>query len=406
MFKFDLIARIRVQARTLYHKLHGAMWFPHVPVTLLVFIGAAWLIYSTFGGQWQLVLTHFSRSDIDMSSDALPKAVIGGSLVIMAIGLFLRSRIAWFMALGLIIAAIINVYFFEFDRSFVLFIYLILIAGTLAASWRAFDHANLTASTLFAISAIFMLFSYATFGSFYLGDDFRPPITDLVTALYYSTVTMSTVGYGDFAPQTIEAKLFTISIIVLGVAVFATSLTAIVTPLLNRSMNQIINRKANRMKRENHFVILGNSPLAQNTCKELQARGQPVTRVLRHKLNEDSLLNNYDIVVGDVGDTETLKIAGCCKAIAILAMFEDDSENAFAILAVRALGSSARTVSAVNNSSNMNRMRLVKPDVVIAPQILGGELAAMFVCGEKVTGEHIIDRLFHNIETSSSEVSS
>jgi voltage-gated potassium channel len=37
---------------------------------------------------------------------------------------------------------------------------------------------------------------------------------------------MSTVGYGDIVPVATEARLFAISVIVLGVAVFAASLTA------------------------------------------------------------------------------------------------------------------------------------------------------------------------------------
>ena len=81
-----------------------------------------------------------------------------------------------------------------------------------------------------------MLLIYATFGTFYLGSEFHPRVTDLVTALYYAMVTMSTVGYGDITPQTTEAKLFAVSIIVLGVAVFATSLTAVIAPLVTRSL--------------------------------------------------------------------------------------------------------------------------------------------------------------------------
>ena len=43
------------------------------------------------------------------------------------------------------------------------------------------------------------------------------------------------------------------------------------------------NRKGTSMKRENHFVVIGNTPLAVNTWRELARRGRPVTRVLREK---------------------------------------------------------------------------------------------------------------------------
>jgi voltage-gated potassium channel len=114
-----------------------------------------------------------------------------------------------------------------------------------------------------------MLLLYATFGSYYLGAEFKPPITDLVTALYYAMVTMSTVGYGDIVSAAPEARLFTLSVIVLGVAVFATSLTAVIPPLVNQSRKGIIDRKGTGMRRENHFVVIGNTPSSINTWREL-----------------------------------------------------------------------------------------------------------------------------------------
>lgn len=397
MLKYNPLTSIRVYARQLYHKLRGPLWFPHVPVTLLVIFSAAWVIYTTLGQQMPALIAQFSAGEFNIVPKHLPLAVIGGGLLIMAFGLSVRSRFAWTMALILIIAAIVNLYVSGSQGTLALFVFLILITGLLALTWKSFNHATLTGSTLFAVASIFMLFSYASFGALHLGDQFKPPINDLVTALYFSTVTMSTVGYGDITPQTIDTKLFTISLIVLGVAVFATSLTAVVTPLVSRSMKHITNRQAHRMKRENHFVVLGNSILAQNTFRELKSRGQPVTRVLRQKPEQGAELDT-DIVIGDTGNSQTLKDAGCDKAIAVLAMFDDDSENAFAILAVRELGGSGKTISAVNNPENLSRIRLVKPDVVIAPQILGGELAAMLACGEEITAEHVISSVFNNLE--------
>lgn len=176
--------------------------------------------------------------------------------------------------------------------------------------------------------------------------------------------------------------------IVLGVAVFATSLTAVVAPMVTRSLQGIVNRRNNRMKRENHFVVIGNTPLAINTWRELAHRGQTVTRILREPPATE--LQGVDVVVGDPGNVDVLGQAGVPKATAVLAMLDDDSENAFVILAVRELGGRARTVAAVNDARHLSRIRLVQPDLVIAPQILGGELAAMMMCGEEVTSDFVM----------------
>ena len=73
--------------------------------------------------------------------------------------------------------------------------------AALLASYAWFDRSSLAASTLFAITSALLLLIYAVFGSLYLGNQFSPPIKDPVTALYYSVVTMGTVGYGDITPR-------------------------------------------------------------------------------------------------------------------------------------------------------------------------------------------------------------
>ena len=89
-----------------------------------------------------------------------------------------------------------------------------------------------------------------------------------------------------------------------------------------------------------------------------------------------------------------LREAGADHAEAVLAMMADDSENAFCVLAVRELGSSTRTVAAVNDARHLSRVKLVQPDVIIAPQVLGGELTAMLLSGEQVTPEFVMQRVF------------
>lgn len=51
-------------------------------------------------------------------------------------------------------------------------------------------------STLFALTSVVMLLMHGAFGRYYPRAGCKPPITDLVTALDYSLVTMSTAGYG------------------------------------------------------------------------------------------------------------------------------------------------------------------------------------------------------------------
>ena len=388
LMRLSPVQQIRIQLRRLNHVLHGRLWFPHVPLGFLIAVGGAWLLRQDIGADFSPFLADLLTGHPHLQPRLLPQLLMGIGMLITAVGLLFRSRVAWLMALMLAISATLSLLLVRHEGGHLLLGYFILIMAALLFARAQFNRSSVTASTLFALASVVMLLLYATFGAYYLGSDFKPAITDLATALYFALVTASTVGYGDITPQTVDARLFSLSIIVLGVAVFATSLTAVVGPMVTQSLRKIVDRKSKRMKRENHFVVIGNTFLAINTWRELVRRGQEVTRVLREAGSAD--LGDTDVVVGDPGNVDVLRQAGAEKAQAVLAMLDDDSDNAFVVLAVRELAGSARTVVAVNDARHLSRIHLVQPDVVIAPQILGGELAAMIVCGEEVTSDFVM----------------
>ncbi|GLQ50328.1 ion channel [Dyella flava] len=369
---------------------HG--WFPHVPLAVFLAAGALKLLHADVGQDWQRHLALLAEGQFDQHPALLPPLLIGLGQLTMSVGLLMRSRLAWTMALLLVIAALASLAF-GMHRSVPMLVYFALLLLALLASWRSFDHSSLAASTLYAFTAIAMLVMYATLGSYYLGAQFSPPIKDLITALYYAMITMTTVGYGDIVPRTPESRLFAVSVVVLGVAVFATSLTAVVSPMIKRSLQRIVNQKGYTMKRKDHYVVIGNTSLAVNTWRELAKRGQAVTRLLRDAPEEGELAD-VDIVVGDSSNVDVLRQAGAHQAKAVLAMRDDDAENAFAVLAVKELGGTARTVAAVNDARHLSRIKLVQPDVIVAPQVLGGELTAMLLTGEKVTADFVLERVF------------
>lgn len=71
----------------------------------------------------------------------------------------------------------------------------------------------------------------------------------MIVSLCWTFVTIGTVGYGDYSPQTNIGMFFAISVIVFGIGSFAIAIEAIVDFLLTRQqmrLMELINVKKNR----------------------------------------------------------------------------------------------------------------------------------------------------------------
>ncbi|MGA9851876.1 MAG: voltage-gated potassium channel protein [Gammaproteobacteria bacterium] len=393
----------RQRARRIYGGLRRDLfldrWFPHIPLAVAIAVFGLFKISPEIPRALGL---HFFRNARMAQSAALmhsalhgiPAVVIGIFLVVMAAGLVLRSKLAWVIVL-LILAAhlLLGIINHATASTFLLVCNAVLLVAMLLG-YRSFQRSSLAAGTLFAITSIILLLAYAVFGSYELGAEFKPPITDLATALYYSIVTMTTVGYGDIVPGTTEARMFVVSIIVLGVSIFAASLTAILVPVINRRITRLLRPREMEMERSDHYVIVGDTPLAHNTFKELRARQQHVTFIYE-KTGDEQAERGLDVVVGNPSNLDVLRLAGAQRAKAVLALSEDDSGNAFVVLAMRELAEAIKTVVVVHDTRNLASVKRVHPDLIISPQILGGELLAMALSGEEVNTETLLNQLLH-----------
>jgi len=389
--------RLRRLGRATRRRLHTPLWFPHVPLFLAVgCLGLLQLRHALGIG----FTAHITAGDIfSMSKSALiavvhgaPSATAGVFLVVMAFGLLMRSRLAWVIAvLVTAISAVLIWLVWLGPPDNDLLVYNLGVLVALIACGSAFNRSSLTTASLFAIASIVLLIAYAVLGAYLLGPDFAPPITDLLTALYFAMVTMSTVGYGDIVPKTTEARMFAISVMVLGITIFATSVSALLMPMINRRMENLLGTRERKMVRSGHYVIAGSSSLARNTYKALTARDHPVTFILPEPPRAGMV--EQDVVVGDASDLDVLRRAGAQDAKAVLALSDDDSENAFVVMAAKELSDSLKTVAVVSDGRNMARVKRVHPDVIIAPQVLGGELLAMALSGEPVDGDYLMQQV-------------
>jgi voltage-gated potassium channel len=388
--------------RRSYRRLRLDLWFPQVPLAFAV--GGAGLFallpaLRTYAAEYLHLNLSELLSALHPVSGKIPRLILAGVpmtavgilQILIAFGLLARSRIAWLSAVVMSaaeLALMVHAAPGALVNGQTAYVAVLLVA--LIAARNQFDRSSLAAGTLFSIAAVLILLVYGMLGALLLGGDFAPPITNLTSAFYFTIVTMSTVGYGDIVPKTGEARIFVVSLIVLGLTVFATALTAVIGPVVQDRINRTLGYRRAKVKRVNHYIVTGQGALARNTVRELRERGQPVLVVAEQ---ETAGFGDAEVMIGDPTELAVLSEAGAQHARAILALSDDDSENAFVILAAHELETEAKKVAAVSSRKNLERVRRVHPDMVFAAPVFGSEALVMALTEQQIDRDWLLSRL-------------
>lgn len=325
----------------------------------------------------------------------IPQFMIGCLLMIMAMALFLKARTAcFFSVLLLFIHIVIDVFILNiYDE---VTTYSIVLMLSLVFFWKNFDYYSLGSAAFFSIVSIALLIVYSMLGTLYLGDQFSPAVTDLSTAFYFAIVCMSTVGFGDIIPTSGLARLFTSTVVISGITIFATSIASIAGPLMSNKINRIVSSRRAHMVRKNHFIIIGTNPFALNVFHGLRNRGDNVTAIYPEGEKCDFPYDG-DIIEGDPSDIEVLKLAGADCAKYIIVLCNSDAETVFTLLAAKEItGPETKTLAVVNQVQNINKVKRIAPDMMFSLPLLGSVLLVKALNGESIDNELITKMLFEN----------
>lgn len=360
-------------------------------LSLLVIINGLWLItpiVQAYSGHiyWRSHgFTEWLQSLGFIELLDLPRFSLGIILIGLGISLIYRSRIAWLFSIFILLLLIMldismgPKYFWHGLFSTLLLILLM-------RAWHVFSNHSTTNTGVIALFSIVVLAAYSVLGTLYLGDHYQPPINDPFTALYFSMISMSTVGYGDIVPVTIESRMFTISIVVFGITIFTTSVVYIAGALVHDTQ-EIVQKRLFRMK--NHYVIVGTSLLAQYVYQGLRKRKMNVVVVCPED-KRDCFPADAIVVTGEISAINTLEQASVKHAQCVMALEENDAENTYILLAVNEIvADDVKTVIVINDDNNRKKISLLRADFAFSLTELGGEILMRVLNGEDIDSSMI-----------------
>ncbi|MXR50653.1 potassium channel protein [Halovenus sp. WSH3] len=286
-----------------------------------------------------------------------------------------RHRVGWYATMLLLPITAVQGLIQATSYSLPLVVLSILSMPVLGANYRQFDQrAALSNTQIAALIALSGTLGYGTVGTYALREEFGQ-VETVLDAFYYTVVTASTVGYGDVTPASQQARVFSLSVVVLGTASFAVALGSVLGPAIEARFAHALGTMTETEYDllENHIVILGYGDLTEPLIEELGTEEFVIVtddtdRVARYR-NRD-----INVISGNPSDEQPLHDANIEQARAVIVATENDAEDAFAILTARELSPNTRIIAAATARENIQKLRRAGADTVLSPAMIGGQL--------------------------------
>src|SRR5262245_3120078 len=159
----------------------------------------------------------------------------------------------------------------------------------------------------------------------------HPPGMSWIDALYFSTETIATVGYGDFSfmHQPLWLRIWGIGLMFAGVTTTAILVAFIADLLLSRRLAQSAGRRKVRHLRH-HVIVVGLGSFGIRVVSDLTAAGYDVAVIERDPDNRflsTAARLDVPVIFGDATLRQTLESARIDEARAVAVLTQDDMVN-------------------------------------------------------------------------------
>ena len=220
---------------------------------------------------------------------------------------------------------------------------------------------------------------------------------DFLDSFYMVIITISTVGYQEIHPQSAAGRIFTSTLIVVGVAtmlygfgVFAETLAE--NAFGNYRRERQLERSLNRLR--DHFIICGYGRIGTQIVAEFEQHNVPYavidqTEEAIGRLRAEGRLH----LEGDASSEELLKQAGIERARGLICAVDSDERAVYIVLSARALSPGLYILARAGRPESIRRLELAGTTRTISPYRMAGHLMAELAVRPALVD--VLDTLHH-----------
>ncbi|SDC98388.1 potassium channel family protein [Actinokineospora iranica] len=200
-------------------------------------------------------------------------------------------------------------------------------------------------------------------------------------AVYYATVSLSTTGYGDIAPESDSARLINILVITPLRILFLIVLVGTTLAVLTERSRQAFKIQRWRSKVRDHVVVVGYGTKGRSAVSAVLSDGVEPSRIVvvdtdQAMLDAASLLGLVT-VHGSGTRSDVLRVAGVPRAKSVVVAANRDDSAVLITLTAREMAPSAQIVAAVRETENVHLLRQSGANQVVVSSETAGRLLGM-----------------------------
>jgi len=199
-------------------------------------------------------------------------------------------------------------------------------------------------------------------------------------ALYMTVITVSTVGYREVGRSSEAGQIFTIFIIIGGLATVVYVTTSAVELILEgRILNMMGRRKVLRELNDltGHYILCGYGRVGKQVARECKARQTPLVIVDKDPaLVEQCIDDGFLVVKGDATEESVLRDAGLERAYGLVTALSSDADNLFVTMTARIIRPDLFIVGRCNTDETESKLYRAGADRAISPHNVGGRRMA------------------------------
>ena len=202
----------------------------------------------------------------------------------------------------------------------------------------------------------------------------------IVDVVYFSVITVTTVGYGDIVPVTPQARLVD-ALLVTPIRLFIWLIfLGTAYQLVLQRIVEGIRMRIMESRLSDHVVICGFGHAGRSAAAELRLRGTPPAQIVvvdsAQERVEEAAEAGYVGLHGDATREDILTHAKVHTAQAVLVATGRDDTTVLAVLTLRSLCPHVRIVASVREPENEKLVRQSGADATVLPSRVGGLLMA------------------------------